>query len=344
MFEIFWYTHHLFILYYIILAFHGFPGVLEPPTAWMFIIGPVIFYTIERVVRVCRGNEDTVLVMAVQHPSDVLELRMKKNTFVYQPGVYLFLNCPYVSSQEWHPFTITSAPEQDFVSVHVRIVGDWTGAVKKLLNPNNELGIVCESIATAPDGRPIFRIDGPFGTASEEVFQYKTVILVGGGIGVTPFASILRSIRYRTERERATGVNQLPIRKVYFYWLSREAGAFEWFSELLMALEEADDTGLIEIHIYLTGGPKKTDDIKNLMQIDRQVSRDVVTGLKSRTAYGRPNWDVILAKAMADHKGETIGIFFCGPAAVSKNLYAVSRKLTMASTDGTKIAYNKENF
>jgi predicted ferric reductase len=344
MFEFFWYTHHLFILYYILLICHGFPGVLEEPNAWMFVIGPIIFYAIERGIRVCRGNEDTVLVMAVQHPSDVLELRMKKNTFVYQPGVYMFLCVPYISSQEWHPFTITSAPEQDFVSVHVRIVGDWTRALKKLLNPNNELGIVCESIATAPDGRPICRIDGPFGTASEEVFNYKTVILVGGGIGVTPFASILRSIRYRMERQRATGIVTVPIRKVYFYWLSREATAFEWFSELLSAIEEADDENVIEIRTYLTGGPKKTEDIKKLMQTEASGTRDVVTGLKARTAYGRPNWDMILSKAMVDHKGEQIGIFFCGPAPVSKTLYATARKLTMASTDGTTLRYNKENF
>ena len=62
-----------------------------------------------------------------------------------------------------------------------------------------------------------------------------------GGIGVTPFASILRTVRYRTERERATGIQQLPIRKVYFYWLSRDAAAFEWFSELLVALEDSDE-------------------------------------------------------------------------------------------------------
>jgi hypothetical protein len=37
------------------------------------------------------------------------------------------------------------------------------------LNPNNEIGVVAQDIATASDGKPILRIDGPFGTASEEV-------------------------------------------------------------------------------------------------------------------------------------------------------------------------------
>lgn len=51
---------------------------------------------------------------------------MKKPSMKYKPGQYLFLNCPDVSRLEWHPFTISSAPEEDFVSVHIRVVGDWT--------------------------------------------------------------------------------------------------------------------------------------------------------------------------------------------------------------------------
>lgn len=40
-------------------------------------------------------------------------------------------------------------------------------------------------------------VDGPFGTASEDVFDYEVAMLVGAGIGVTPFASILKSIWYK---------------------------------------------------------------------------------------------------------------------------------------------------
>lgn len=40
-------------------------------------------------------------------------------------------------------------------------------------------------------------VDGPFGTASEDVFRYEVVMLVGAGIGVTPFASILKSVWYK---------------------------------------------------------------------------------------------------------------------------------------------------
>lgn len=40
-------------------------------------------------------------------------------------------------------------------------------------------------------------VDGPFGTASEDVFDYEISMLIGAGIGVTPFASILKSIWYK---------------------------------------------------------------------------------------------------------------------------------------------------
>ena len=41
---------------------------------------------------------------------------------------------------------------------------------------------------------PIIAVDGPFGTASEDVFDYDVAICVGSGIGVTPFASLLKSV------------------------------------------------------------------------------------------------------------------------------------------------------
>lgn len=48
-------------------------------------------------------------------------------------GQYVFLNCPAISQLEWHPFTMTSAPEEDFFSVHIRSVGDWTEKLIKMV-------------------------------------------------------------------------------------------------------------------------------------------------------------------------------------------------------------------
>lgn len=35
---------------------------------------------------------------------------------------------------EWHPYTLTSAPDDPFLSVHIQVCGDWTGAVYNYLS------------------------------------------------------------------------------------------------------------------------------------------------------------------------------------------------------------------
>lgn len=91
---------------------------------------------------------------------------------------------------------------------------------------------------------PRVYIDGPFGSASEDVFKFEVAILVGAGIGVTPFASILKSIWYRMNYPQA----RTRLRKVYFFWVCRDFGSFEWFRSLLLAIEAQDSDDHIEIH------------------------------------------------------------------------------------------------
>lgn len=62
MFEVFWFTHHLFIIYYVFNFFHGAAGILEAPTFWAWTIIPVVLYIIERCVRVYRGSKKNILL------------------------------------------------------------------------------------------------------------------------------------------------------------------------------------------------------------------------------------------------------------------------------------------
>ena len=91
---------------------------------------------------------------------------------------------------------------------------------------------------------PRIYIDGPFGSASEDVFKYEVAVLVGAGIGCTPFASILKSIWYRMNYPQ----KKTRLRKVYFFWVCRDFGSFEWFRSLLLAIEAQDMDNRIEIH------------------------------------------------------------------------------------------------
>uniref|UniRef100_A0A4W4ED68 NADPH oxidase 2 n=1 Tax=Electrophorus electricus TaxID=8005 RepID=A0A4W4ED68_ELEEL len=229
-FEVFWFTHHLFIIFFIGLVLHGIKRIVRgqtldslkkhnpitchseferwgldqdcpepkfmgnPPGTWKWVVGPMFLYLCERLVRFYRSQQKVVITKVVMHPSKTLELQMKKKGFRMEVGQYVFLQCPSISQLEWHPFTLTSAPEEDHFSVHIRLQGDWTEA----------LYIACGGDRTRLQEAwelPRIAVDGPFGTASEDVFRYEVVMLVGAGIGVTPFASILKSVWYKHVQE-----------------------------------------------------------------------------------------------------------------------------------------------
>jgi dual oxidase len=40
-------------------------------------------------------------------------------------------------------------------------------------------------------------LDGPYGEGHQDWYRFDVSVLVGGGIGVTPFASILKDIVFR---------------------------------------------------------------------------------------------------------------------------------------------------
>ena len=78
-------------------------------------------------------------------------------------------------------------------------------------------------------------IDGPFGAPTSQIFRAQHAVLIGTGIGVTPFASILQSIMHRYWQERnecprckynwtndLSSSSVLNLRKVDFFWINRD--------------------------------------------------------------------------------------------------------------------------
>ncbi|NWS25890.1 NOX5 oxidase, partial [Polioptila caerulea] len=51
----------------------------------------------------------------------------RPKSFRFQPGDYVYLNVPAIAAYEWHPFSISSAPEQpETLWLHIRARGQWT--------------------------------------------------------------------------------------------------------------------------------------------------------------------------------------------------------------------------
>ncbi len=272
-----------------------------------------------------------------------MEVQIKKEKTTTRAGQYIFISCPEISYFQWHPFTLTSAPEEDYISVHIRVAGDFTTAFAKALGcefpqkgergdkSKGDLpagGKVVGTRANPPMNRTLPRVmvDGPFGSASEDFLNFETVLLVGAGIGVTPFAScvprlsqpadhrqtnwllthrILKSIWYRMNNLNNSKPTRLS--KVYFTWVIRDYGTAEWFHSLLHAIEEQDTQGRIEINIYLTAKIKE-DEMNNIIVQDVGAEKDAITSLRAPTHFGRPNWDRVFPSIVEKHPETDVGV------------------------------------
>ena len=43
-----------------------------------------------------------------------------------------------LGSYEWHPFSVSSAPDDEFVTLHIKAVGDWTNKLMALVKKTYE--------------------------------------------------------------------------------------------------------------------------------------------------------------------------------------------------------------
>ncbi|KAL6067149.1 Dual oxidase 1 [Balamuthia mandrillaris] len=319
-FEIFWYTHHLFIIFYVALLIHGAAAMLTFPTFWIWFLFPGLTYLTERILRIARHKNDTRVIRAIHKPSRVLALEMKRpKNFQYKPGQYVFINCPAIACHEWHPFTLTSSPlESGILSVHIRALGNWTTKIHAHFEQKEGETLMSQEEFLRRRTMRI-RVDGPFGAPCENIFSYKYVMLIGAGIGITPFASVLKTIHLMLQR-----AHPITLEKAMLFWVNRDQRCFEWFEDLLRGsfllapinyhptfklltsmfcgcgmAEDVTQTRearrLIKTRTYLTGATNKNDLRSFLLWTGLEAAYlrdgiDLITGLHSRTHWGRPNW------------------------------------------------------
>ncbi|KAK8287363.1 hypothetical protein V6Z12_D07G053700 [Gossypium hirsutum] len=289
-FNAFWYSHHLFVIVYTLLIVHGIKLFLTnkfcKKTTWMYLAIPVFLYLCERLTRLLRSSIKAVAILKVAvYPGKVLALHMSKpHGFRYKSGQYMFVNCAR------HPFSITSAPGDDYLSVHIRTLGDWTGQLRTVFSE------VCQQPTDGKSGLlradclqgtnnpkfPRVLIDGPYGAPAQDYKKYEIVLLIGLGIGATPMISIVKdivnNIKAKEEQEgeeeednmnalengNGAAINKTSLsnskrrlenfktRRAYFYWVTREQESFDWFKGIMNEVAEMDRNHVIELHNYCT--------------------------------------------------------------------------------------------
>lgn len=305
-FELFHFTHLGYFAFVGLLFLHG-------PVFYLWATAPWLGFAFEKLLRARRRGVPCRVLEAEPLASGVTKLTLERpHAFWYAPGDYLFVCLPALARHEWHPFTLTSAPEDpERLTLHVRKAGNWTSALRE------------RAPALSRSGELQARVDGPYGTASRHLLEVPHAIAIAGGIGVTPFASVLQSLLLRASDPDA---ERPALRKLHFVWQARDQHAFEWFSELLSRLEELDTARVLDLHIFMTAG--RADMAGGLLELGqhllgRRTAGDVVTGLRAPTQMGAPDFDRLLERFCAEQlDGATAlpppEVFFCGPTPLER--------------------------
>ncbi|CAF4042661.1 unnamed protein product [Adineta steineri] len=184
---------------------------------------------------------------------------------------------------------------------------------------------------------------GPYSSCTRCVFDYKHVVLIGGGIVITPYASILQGLmaQFRASHivckhcqghnyNRRNILENRFLKKVDFIWVNRDHKNFEWFLNILHEFEREQETYLslnvderrfLDIHLHFTGikydensGDSPSDLITKFWS--QITGHDVFTALKSKTHIGRPNWNELFQSFKSGENASMandVGVFFCGP-------------------------------
>ncbi|KAL2456083.1 Ferric reduction oxidase 4 [Forsythia ovata] len=167
-FEVFFYAHHLYILYV-------FFYILHVGVAYFCMILPGIFlFLIDRYLRFLQSRRRVRLFSTRLLPNGTVELTFSKNPGLsYNPTSILYVHVPSICKLQWHPFTIISNSnlELDKLSVAIKSEGSWTQKLYKQLSSSlDHLQISTE---------------GPYEPSSSHFLSRDSLVMICGGSGIT---------------------------------------------------------------------------------------------------------------------------------------------------------------
>uniref|UniRef100_H3C2A7 NAD(P)H oxidase (H2O2-forming) n=1 Tax=Tetraodon nigroviridis TaxID=99883 RepID=H3C2A7_TETNG len=331
----FWLTHCLYVLVYALTVVHGSYAFIQEPRFHIYLIPPALLFLLDKLISLSRKKLEIPVVRAELLPSGVTHLEIKRpQGFVYRSGQWVRIACLALGADEYHPFTLTSAPHEGTLSLHIRAVGPWTSRLRELYTQDSlqQLGAF-----------PKLYLDGPFGEGHQEWDDYEVSILVGGGIGVTPFTSILKDLVFKSSMK-----SRIRCKKVYFIWVTRTQRQFEWVSDVIREVEEMDTQELVSVHTYITQVAEKFDLRTTMLYVcerhfQKVWNRSLFTGLRSVTHFGRPPFLSFFNSLQDVHpKVGKMGVFSCGPPGLTKNVEKACQR--MNKRDQTHFIHHYENF
>ncbi|KAL8419195.1 hypothetical protein RB594_002415 [Gaeumannomyces avenae] len=175
-------------LFYV-LAAHGTAQLLQFAMFGYWLALPAVLVLAERLVRLATGLHRIPATLAVLD-KDTVEICAtipSERLWRYEAGQWVYLQVPATSLVQWHPFTVSVCVDKE-MRLHIKTDGNWTGRLRELGGAQGERADIQ------------IGINGPFGAPAQRFYDFQHTVLVGVGIGLTPFSGILADLQAKDDR------------------------------------------------------------------------------------------------------------------------------------------------
>jgi len=374
-FELFWYSHKIYYVIFITMFFHGLSRLLSNPNYWKFIVGPLFIFTFEKIIDIFIyiSNKSKIISIKILDGGVIEFIVTKQRWFNNKPGQYAKINIPDLSNFQYHPFTIASGSHHPNLVFYISPVGNWTkqlGVIGRnfchenltelekkasfersktelrILKKNTNILYYQQHPIKNMMINPYCYIDGPLGAPSQRVEKFNKLILIAGGIGATPFSSILFTLLFDIKHS-----NKIKYEEIHFIWVVRNIKSTLWMINLIKRVVAEETNKIFKFSLYITYN-EKLEDLRSfflwhgLELLNHNKTENVLSPCQYEHIHlGRPNFqDLLLNKRFALEKNNTpsnIGVFVCANYSICNDVFTACNQV---STQETKFIFHKENF
>ncbi|CAL9030982.1 unnamed protein product [Prunus brigantina] len=250
-FEIFYYTHHLYMVFLVFFLFHA-------GDRHFYMVFPGIFlFGLDKLLRIIQSRPETCLLSARIFPSKAIELILPKDPGLkYTPTSIIFVKVPSISKYEWHSFSITSSSrvDENTMSIMIKSEGSWTSSLSHMIQTRQKSdGDQTKYISIA--------VEGPYGPVSMDFLRYDSLLLISGGIGITPFLSIIQELA----SSQNSGINKfLPrMQLIYVVKKSQDICLLNSISPLIFG--QPAEKCLLKVKVFVTQEEQSDATVRELL-------------------------------------------------------------------------------
>ncbi|XP_036114059.1 NADPH oxidase 4 isoform X2 [Molossus molossus] len=351
-YDIFWYTHNLFFVFYMLLMLHVSGGLIKyqtnldthPPGC--INLNGTRYQNIHLLENLSEHFHES-FPGGFSKPDEVtrntsVKICMEEPRFQANfPQTWLWISgslCLYCAERLYRcirsnkPVTIISVISHPSDVMEIRMVKENFKA-----RPGQYITLHCPSVS-ALENHPFTLTMCPTETKATFGVHLKIVgdwterfrdLLLPPSSEDSEILPFIQSRKYPKDDWKP-----YKLRRLYFIWVCRDIQSFRWFADLLCLLHnkfwQENRPDYVNIQLYLS----QTDGIQKIIGEKYQA-------LNSRLYIGRPRWKLLFDEIAKCNRGKTVGVFCCGPSSISKTLHKLSNQ---NNSYGTRFEYNKESF